>query len=40
MGLTLSKTHVHAGEEQEDKQGLQLHGHSVSLQTDKKKRQS
>lgn len=30
-GLTLSKTHVHAGEQQEDKQGLQLHGQSVSL---------
>lgn len=26
-GLTLSKTHVHAGEEQEDKQRLQLHAH-------------
>lgn len=36
-GLTLSKTRIHAGEEQEEKQGLQLHDQSVSLQTKIKK---
>lgn len=31
-GPTLCKTHVHAGKEQEHKQGLQLHGQTVGLQ--------
>lgn len=35
--LTLSETHVHAGEEQEEEQGLELHGHFWFLCRFKKK---